>query len=130
MSLTIARTLAISLAIIFGACSFTTVFGEIVTNRGANPNDSTVPGTAWTSQTAADVITIQNGTGVNLAIQINVDANASRTGINVNNCGTTTHINSGSVGICVTADARNPVSFVTDNGNQPVSGTYIVQVMR
>lgn len=84
----------------------------------------------WSSQSPADIVSFQNGTGAALVIQIMVDNNPTRTGINLTNCGTTSHVDAGSTVVCVTRDARSPVSFVTDNATQPVSGTYIVQILR
>lgn len=102
-----------------------------VNTPGAANNLENRAGTVrWISGSANDVISFQNGTGALLVIQITVDNNQGRIGVNVSNCGTTTHINSGSTAICVTKDASNPVSFVTDNANNLTSGVYSVQLLR
>lgn len=94
------------------------------------PNAESSQYIRWTSKSASDVISFQNGTGATLVIQITVDNNLDKTGININNCGTTSHVDSGSTVICVTRDSRSPVYFVTDNPNRAVSGLYVVQLLR
>lgn len=78
--------------------------------------------TNWLSKNLTDPVSIQNGTGFPLIISITVDKNSAA--VNVKNCGTTTHINPGSSTICMTSDARNPVTMISESGTTPASGTY------
>lgn len=105
---------------------------QVYVNSGgaSNNSNSNSSAIAWTSAGAGDVVSFQNGTGALLVIQITVDNNATKTGVNITNCGSTTHINSGSTAICVTKDPSNPVSFVTDNPTNTTSGVYSVQLLR
>lgn len=72
----------------------------------------------WSSSNPSDIITINNGTGGPIAIFIQVQATDMSgnpvDGIDVKNCGKTTHVNAGSSAICYTMDASNPVSFSAD----------------
>ena len=87
----------------------------------------------WASSNSSDVTTINNGVGGPIAIFIQVDARDLRSnpmaGINVKNCGVTTHVNAGSSVICYTSSASNPVSFSTDgrSSDKIASGTYQVE---
>lgn len=101
-----------------------------ISTANPNANQNNPQSIAWVSQSGDDVISFPNGTGATLVIQITVSSNANKTGVNVTNCGTTTHIGSGSTATCVTRDASNPVSFVTDNAAKSVSGYYVVQLLR
>lgn len=82
------------------------------------------PVTPWVSNTSTEKVTIDNGTGAKLSIMISVDRRSEDSpGINVDNCGKTTHIDAGSSGICVTVDPRHPVTFTSDN-DRPATGSY------
>jgi hypothetical protein len=87
------------------------------------------PVTKWYSKNANDEVVIKNGTGDMLTIFISVDdsdANNQLSGISVDNCGTTQHVDAGSSAICSTVDATNPVTFSSDSTN-PASGTYQIK---
>lgn len=88
---------------------------------------SCFPPVSWTTKGTSDVVTIENGTNLALIINIVVQGTASSPGINIKNCGTTTHVNAGSMAICANNDSANPVSFSSDNSNQPASGTYQIK---
>jgi hypothetical protein len=87
----------------------------------------------WVSSTPSDIITINNGIGGPIAIFIQVDARDMMgnpmEGINVKNCGTTSHVNAGSSAICYTTSANNPVSFSADgrSSDKFARGTYQVE---
>jgi hypothetical protein len=102
---------------------FDSVYAEISVTTDQRP----IP---WTSKNSTDEVTINNGNGNRLTITINVDKNlniTSPTGVNVKNCGNTSHIDAGSTAICTTIDASNPVSFSSDSPTNKVSGTYILK---
>lgn len=84
----------------------------------------------WLSKNSSDEITINNGNSNKLTITINVDKNINvpdSVGINVKNCGNTTHIAGGSSGVCTTNDPANPVSFSSDSPSIEASGTYAIK---
>ena len=87
------------------------------------------PAVNWVSKSSTDDVVIQNGSGATLVIEINVINNphSNATGIDIKNCGATTHIKAGSSGICTTTDATHPVSFSSDNPSDPASGTYQIK---
>lgn len=89
------------------------------------------PVVTWTSKNTTDEVTINNGNGNTLTITINVDKVANPAsppaGVNVKNCGSTTHIDPGSSGICTSSDASNPVSFSSDSPTYKASGTYQIK---
>lgn len=90
---------------------------------------SSFPPTQWTSKDSDDHITIQNGAGSSILILINVNSGGPNTpGVNIDNCGTTKHINSGSSTVCETNDAANPVTITSDSPSNSASGTYQVRV--
>lgn len=101
----------------------TLLFADAPGSSPGNPGSSSIN---WISRSNEDVITIQNGTSLSLIVTINV-ANDSEAGVNVTNCGTTTHINPGSSAICSTSDAASPVNFVTDGYNKAAQGTYQIR---
>ncbi len=84
------------------------------------------PTVNWTSKNAAEEVTIQNGTGASLVIQIKVksDPTLKLTGVDVKNCGETVHINAGNSAVCTTNDPKNPVTLKSDSMNAPASGEY------
>lgn len=128
-----------SLALLFCTYSVTTLAADIV--APADPNQPvnivapasppaavhkpSLPPVNWVSESFSDVVTIANGSGAALLIQITVagSESAESPGIKVNNCGTTKTIKAGSSAICTTSDAKNPVSFSSD-ATTPASGTY------
>ena len=79
----------------------------------------------WASNGGSDKVTIENGNSANLNIVINVndDASSDPAGINVINCGDTSHIDAGSSAVCMTSDSKNPVIFNSDK-EYPATGTY------
>lgn len=84
----------------------------------------------WISKNSSEEITINNGTGNKLIITINVQkitTGTKTTGVNIKNCGNTTHIDAGSSGICSTNDPVNPVSFSSDSATDPATGTYNIK---
>src|SRR5262245_39543111 len=88
------------------------------------------PPTTWTSKDSTEEVTINNGSGSLLTITINVDKNINElnpAGINIINCGNTTHVDAGSTAICTTSDSTNPVIFSSDNPTKGTSGTYTVK---
>jgi hypothetical protein len=91
------------------------------------PAPSSFPQANWVSKNSSDSFTIQNGAGTPIVIQINVGGSApNAAGVNVKNCGETTHINAGSSTICSTNDANNPVTLTSD-GNNSAYGTYQIK---
>lgn len=117
------RLMSLAILVMFPALIIP-VFAQVVVNV---PSETSVP---WISKNSADTVTINNGNGNKLTITINVDKNPSITnppGLNVNNCGNTTHIDAGSSSICTTSDANNPVSFRSDSPTYKVTGTYIIK---
>lgn len=88
-------------------------------------DNSTFPQTTWQSKDANDVVTIQNGAGLNIVILITVNKGTSS--VNVKNCGTVTKIEAGSSAVCTTNDDSNPVALSSDNAAQPAGGTYQIK---
>jgi hypothetical protein len=85
----------------------------------------------WITKNSAQPITVQNGTGAYLIVVITVDdLEPNSPGIHIKNCGTTTHVDSGSSVICATRDSANPVTFVSDTVNKTASGVYHVEISR
>ena len=85
------------------------------------------PQANWLSKNSNDPFTIQNGAGTPIVIEINVGGSGPiAAGVNVKNCGETTHINAGSSTICSTNDATNPVTLTSD-GTNPAAGTYQIK---
>jgi hypothetical protein len=91
----------------------------------------------WTSKNSSDVVTINNGSGNLLTITITVNKPAiaqtspnspsiTFPGVNLTNCGNTTHIDAGSSGVCTTKDPSNPVSFNSDSPTYMATGTYSI----
>lgn len=80
----------------------------------------------WVSQDSSQEVTIQNGTAAALTVQINVIDNVSSDapGINIKNCGTTTHADAGTTVICRTNDPHNPITFSSDSPTVQATGTY------
>ena len=97
-----------------------------------HPASTTLPPVTWTSTGSSDEVTVENGTGANLTIVITVNDNqyvestgssTQSAGVDVQNCGATTHIDPGSTAICVTNDPKSPVSFSADK-EVTATGTY------
>lgn len=81
----------------------------------------------WLSKNSSDPFTIQNGAGTPIVIQINVGGSSpNSSGVNVKNCGNTSHINPGSSTICSTNEDNNPVTLTSDS-NYPAYGTYQIK---
>lgn len=90
------------------------------------PQTASSPVVSWVSKTAGDNVTVENGTGAKLNIIISVTTDPlseDPAGINLKNCGNTTHIGPGSSAVCVTNDIDHPVSFSSDK-TTPATGTY------
>jgi len=89
-------------------------------------SNPTVPQIKWISKNSNDPFTIQNGAGIPLVITITVNPGPSvgAVGVNVKNCGTTTHIDAGSATVCSTSDSNNPVTLTSDSATMPATGTY------
>ncbi len=85
------------------------------------------PAINWVSKSSNDIVTIQNGNSTSILIVVTVNKTTSTAGLNVNNCGSTTHIDSGSSAVCYSSDATNPVSFKSDSATTSVSGTYQIK---
>lgn len=96
------------------------------------------PPVKWVSKGTQDPVTIANGQGEPITIQISVDKTVVvdakndnketvSAGINIKNCGSTTHVDSGSSVICDSADATNPVTFTADSETVIASGNYQVK---
>lgn len=82
----------------------------------------------WLSKNSSDPFTIQSGTDIEIVIQINVEGTSpTAAGVDVKNCGNTTHINAGSSTICTTSDPKSPVTLTSDSGNVSASGTYQIK---
>lgn len=109
--------------IVPGQAPVTTVTAAPTATSGAES-----PLVTWMSKGTSDVVTIQNGSGLPLMIQINVNGPVPTAGgITIKNCGTTTSIKAGGSAICQSSDAENPVSFSSDSPSTPASGTYQVK---
>jgi hypothetical protein len=86
------------------------------------------PETGWISKSSTDPITIQNAQGLPIVIVIKVTGIGSTVpGINVKNCGSTTHVDPGSSAICTTNASANPVTISSDSSARPASGTYQIK---
>lgn len=97
-----------------------------VSTSVTSPTETTTS-VQWVSKDSNDPVTIANGTGLALTIQIMVNASPNKVGgIDVKNCGDTSHVDAGSSAICSTNDASNPVSFASESATEPASGTYTV----
>src|SRR5258708_7182458 len=79
----------------------------------------------WLSKNINDDIKIENGTSAAIVVQINVDKNSAN--IIIKNCGETSQIKAGSTAICLTNDAKNLVSFSSDNSTHPAFGNYQIK---
>jgi hypothetical protein len=85
------------------------------------------PQANWVSKNSSDQFSIQNGAGTPIVIEINVGGSGpNASGVNIKNCGETTHINAGSSTICSTNDSKNPVTLSSD-GNNAAYGTYQIK---
>ena len=95
----------------------------------AQPNEAaSFPVVNWISKNSNDPISIQNGAGTTILIQINVSGGgASAPGVTVKNCGTTTSISAGSSTICETSNNKSPVTITSDNPGTPATGTYQIK---
>lgn len=84
---------------------------------------------SWVSKDTTDVVTINNGTGspINVTITVMSDTAKKLSGINIVNCGQTTHVDAGSSAICGSSDSNNPVKFNSDSPTDPASGTYEIK---
>lgn len=93
-----------------------------------SPEKPSFPPVNWVSNGSSDEVTIQNGNGAHLIIQINVIGNqdARAPGIDIKNCGKTTHVKAGSSAICTTSDAVDPVTFSSES-NDTATGTYQIK---
>lgn len=87
----------------------------------------------WISKNSTDEVVVQNGNGAPLVVQINVINNQDpdspgfdAPGINIKNCGSTTHVRAGNSAICTTSDATHPVTFTSDSSD-PAMGTYQIK---
>lgn len=89
----------------------------------------------WISKGAFDNVIIENGNSQQLTIQVSVDKTITiqgakkdtvSAGINIKNCGDTTHLDPGSSAICSSTDKQNPVTFSSDNESSLATGTYQV----
>lgn len=88
-------------------------------------NSSTSSNIHWVSKSTQDPVTIANGNGVSIVVEILVDKTGS--GINLKNCGMTTHVDAGSSAICSNTDSSNSVSFTSDSMDKPAMGTYQIK---
>jgi len=86
-----------------------------------------LPSINWTSRDSRDEVTINNGTGKPMTVQITVIQNADNDapGIDITNCGNTTHIDAGSTAICI-SDGSNPITFESDSAAL-TNGTYQIK---
>ncbi len=96
----------------------------------AQSDSSTDKGTSisWSSKNSSDSVSIQNGAGIRLNIPITVDRGGA--GVNVKNCGTTSHIDPGSATMCSTNDPTNPVTLTADSATIPATGTYQINAVQ
>jgi len=76
----------------------------------------------WISKTSNDTVTINNSAGVQLQVTIVVDKPGS--GINLKNCGNTSHVDAGSTAVCLSQDPNNQINFTADSSAQPATGHY------
>lgn len=98
-------------------------------NVSGSSDKNIFPTVHWVSKNSSDAVTIQNSNGVSLLIVINVDGVGSTgvPGVNIANCGNTTHINAGSSAICETNDANHPVTLNSDNSTIAATGNYQIK---
>lgn len=91
-------------------------------------DNNVFPPITWSSKGGNDTVTVQNGTGANMTVMINVidDGTTDAAGINIKNCGKTTHVDPGSSVVCVTSDPNNPISFTSDKPSTAL-GTYQIK---
>lgn len=84
---------------------------------------------SWVSKNSTDSVTIQNGTGIRIMVEITVKGGDKNqfAGLNIKNCGITTHVDPGSSAICYSNDPNRPISFSSDNGTVPASGSYYIR---
>lgn len=103
----------------------TSSFAQVIPNQVQTTPTATSPIISWVSDSASDKVTIENGTGamLNIVLNVNDDGSGKASGINIINCGETTHIDPGSSAICKTNDPKNPVTFNSDSANI-ATGTY------
>lgn len=85
-------------------------------------NKTITPTINWVSKANSDAVNIANGSGLSLIVSINVNKNGA--GVNIKNCGSTTHIDAGSIAICSTSDADSQISFSSDVPDKSASGSY------
>jgi hypothetical protein len=88
---------------------------------------------SWILKNPDDSVVINNGTGQSLAIFISTyvyDQGFSQPklagGINIQNCGDTTHVALNSSVVCYTRDSAHPIIFSSDN-SQGSAGTYQIE---
>lgn len=95
------------------------------------------PPVRWLSKGTFDTVKIDNPNKQALIIQISVDKiitvegaakDTVSAGVNVKNCGNTTHLDPGSSVICNSQDAVNPVQFSSDSEQKLATGSYQVQI--
>lgn len=95
------------------------------------------PPVRWLSKGTFDMVKIDNPNNQALIIQIAVDKiitvegaakDTVSAGINLKNCGNTTHLDPGSSVICNTSDSVNPVQFGSDSEQKLATGSYQVQI--
>lgn len=116
--------IALTACLLYSMTTF--VFAD--NNTSNNPNPSSFQEAHWLSKNSSDPFTIQNGAGIDIVIQINVEGSGpNAAGVDVKNCGTTTHINAGSSAICSTFDPKYPVTLTSDSNNTSASGTYQIK---
>lgn len=82
--------------------------------------------TSWSSKSTDDTVTIQNGNAVPIIVEITV--NGGGAGINLQNCGNTSHVNAGSSAICSNSDSTSPINFSSDTTDKKTSGTYLIKL--
>jgi hypothetical protein len=106
----------------------TLFFSSLTQAQATDTEKSCFPLVTWASKNSTEPVTIQNGNGVRLIIQIIVSKTSSTSvGINVKNCGTTSHVDAGSSTVCFNTDGSNPVTFSSDSGTVAAAGTYQIK---
>ena len=100
----------------------------------ADSSPGSFPPTSFASNSPSDYVVIENGNGVPIIILITVAGSAAiksngptASGIEVKNCGSTSHINPGSTAICQSTDSSSPVTLSSDSNNMPATGTYQIK---
>jgi hypothetical protein len=89
---------------------------------------ATFPPSNWVSLGTNDTVTVQNGAGIAIVVFISVDrVNVNSPGINISNCGTTTHVDAGSSTVCSTHDSTNPITFSSEKDGKRATGNYQVK---